>query len=55
MEDKYDVTVVVPVYKVEKYIRRCLESVMEQETDGLSIECVLVDDCSPDDSIAIAR
>ena len=55
MEDKYDVTVIVPVYNVEKYIRRCLQSVIEQQADGLSIECLLIDDCSPDDSIAIAR
>ena len=53
MEEKYDVTVIVPVYNVEKYIRRCLQSVLEQESDGLSIECLLIDDCSPDDSIAI--
>ena len=55
MEEKYDVTIIIPVYNVEKYIQRCLESVIEQETDELSIECLLIDDCTPDDSISIAQ
>lgn len=49
------VSVIIPVYKVEKYIQRCLESVIAQDCDGFSIECIIVDDCSPDRSIAIAE
>lgn len=41
------VSVIVPVYKVEKYIRRCVDSVIAQTfTD---FELILVDDGSPDD------
>ena len=52
---KVDVSIIVPVYKVEKYIRRCLESIIAQETEDICMECILVDDCSPDESVAIAR
>ncbi len=39
-------SIVVPVYKVEKYIRRCLDSLVNQRFG--SIEILLVDDGSPD-------
>ena len=41
-------TVIVPVYRVEKYLDRCLESVTGQTYKNLEI--LLVDDGSPDDS-----
>lgn len=42
------VSIIVPVYKVEKYIRECLDSILAQSfTDW---ECLLVDDDSPDNS-----
>ena len=47
------VSIIIPVYKVEKYIRTCLESVLRQ--DYHDIEIVIVDDCSPDSSIEIAK
>ena len=49
------ISIVIPVYNVEKYIERCLLSVMEQKNYEGYIECILVDDCTPDQSIAIAR
>jgi len=52
---EFDITIIVPIYKVESYIRRCLESVIAQETDSLRMECILVDDSSPDNSMKIAR
>jgi glycosyltransferase involved in cell wall biosynthesis len=40
------VSIIVPVYNVEKYITRCLDSILAQTfTD---FECILVDDASPD-------
>lgn len=43
------VSVIIPVYQVSDYVERCLKSVMSQTyTD---IECIIVDDASPDDSI----
>ena len=42
----YKVTIIVPVYKVEKYIRKCLDSIVAQTYNNL--EVILVDDGSPD-------
>lgn len=49
------ISIIIPVYNAEKYIRRCLESVIEQESDSFDIECVLVDDCTPDRSMDIVN
>ena len=40
------VSVIVPVYNVEKYIFRCVDSILSQTF--FDFECILVDDCSPD-------
>ena len=45
------ISIIIPVYKVEKYLRRCLDSVLNQTfTDW---EAICVNDCSPDNSGAI--
>jgi|GEM_PF-510676 len=43
------ISIIIPIYNVSSYIERCLQSVMRQ-TYG-EIECLIVDDASPDDSI----
>lgn len=45
------ISVIVPVYKVEKYLNRCVESIVNQTYDNLEI--ILVDDGSPDNCPAI--
>ena len=40
------ISVVIPVYKVEAYLDRCVESVVTQSYEKLDI--LLVDDGSPD-------
>lgn len=40
------VSVIIPVYKVEKYLVRCIESIIVQTYDN--IEIILIDDGSPD-------
>ena len=49
------ISVIIPVYNVEKYVRRSIESVLAQESADFNIECLIIDDCSPDDSMSIVR
>ena len=41
-----DLSIIVPVYNVEKYLKRCIESLLTQEK--LEYEIILVDDGSAD-------
>ena len=50
---KYDVTIGIPVYRSEAYIRRALESALNQTYS--SIEFLLVDDAGGDGSLAIIQ
>lgn len=51
MEEK--VSVIVPIYNVESYLRRCLDSLVKQKHQN--IEIIMVDDCSTDNSASIAK
>ena len=44
--EKDKISVIIPVYKVEKYLSQCVESVIKQSYKNLEI--ILVDDGSPD-------
>ena len=47
------VSVLVPVYNVEKYIERCARSVLDQSYDN--VEVVFVNDASPDKSVDVLQ
>ncbi len=47
------ISIIIPVYNVEQYIARCLDSCINQTLRD--IEIIIVDDCGSDDSIAIAQ
>ena len=47
------ISVIVPVYNVEKWIERCARSLFEQTLDD--IEYIFVDDCSTDNSIHVLK
>lgn len=51
--NEINVSIIVPVYNVEKYIERCLESIVAQTYRNL--EVIFVDDCGQDDSIGIVE
>lgn len=46
--EKHKISVIIPVYKVEKYLPKCLDSVINQTYKN--IEIILVNDGSPDKS-----
>lgn len=47
------VSIIIPVYNISNYIKRCLQSVVDQSYRDL--ECILVDDCGTDNSIEVAK
>lgn len=51
-EDKYELSLLVPVYNDEKYLNECLDSLIGQKT-GHSYQIVIVNDGSTDNSAAI--
>lgn len=52
VDDKVDLSIIVPVYNVEKYLAECLDSIVSQDTK-YNYEVICVDDGSPDNSIDI--
>mgnify|MGYP005781662729 CR=1 FL=1 len=53
MENKIKVSVIVPVYNVEQYLEKCLDSLVRQTLN--EIEIIVVDDGSQDNSRKIAE
>ena len=47
------VSIIVPIYGVEKYIERCARSLFEQTLDDL--ELLFIDDCTPDKSMEVLK
>lgn len=56
MKDSYLLSIIIPVYNVEKYIMKCVSSILEQILllqDKDSIEIIIVNDGTKDNSIKI--
>ena len=47
----FKVSIIVPIYRVEKFIEKCVHSLMKQTIQD--VEFIFVDDASPDDSVAL--
>ena len=52
-DNEIKVSIIIPVYNVEAYLRKCLDSVVGQTYGNLEI--IIVDDGATDDSYAICR
>lgn len=50
-KNEIKVSIIIPVYNVEKYLSKCLDSVLKQTLKEIEIICV--DDCSQDTSLDI--
>jgi len=46
-------SIIIPIYGVEKYIGRCLDSIISQEREGVDLECIIINDCTPDNSMEV--
>lgn len=53
MEEAIKVSILVPFYKVERYVGRCVESLFTQTYQN--IEYVFVNDCTPDRSMEVVN
>lgn len=53
MDYKYKVTIVIPVYNAEKYLRDCIESLLKQTIFQQDMEIILINDGSTDNSAEI--
>ena len=51
--NKFVVSIIIPVYNVEQYLRQCLDSVCNQTFK--EIEIIVVNDCSLDNSLQIIK
>lgn len=49
----YTLSLIIPIYKVQKYIEECLKSVLDQLPPNVEIICI--DDGSPDNSLELAK
>ncbi len=49
-----DISLIIPIYNVETFLKECLESVLHQTIDRTRLEVILVDDGSTDNSGRIA-
>lgn len=50
-----DISIIIPAYNAEQCIAKCIASIACQDTAGVSIECIIVNDCSTDRCVAVAQ
>lgn len=48
------VSIIIPVFNVEPYVKECLNSVIRQTYNG-NMECIVVDECGTDQSMAVVK
>lgn len=53
MHTKYQISIIVPVYNVEKYVEKCVKSLLNQTFKNYEI--ILIDDGSTDSSYEIIK
>ena len=54
-ENQIKLSIVVPCFNEEQTLERCLQHVLEIQDESLSLEIIIVDDCSADNSLKIAE
>ncbi len=55
MDNMLILSIIVPIYNVEKYLERCIESLFAQDIDVSDYEIIMVNDGSTDKSLSVAE
>ncbi len=55
MESEYTLSVIIAMYNSEKFIRKCIDSILESNLPQESFEIIVVNDGSKDQSVAIVE
>lgn len=50
-----DLSIIVPIYNVKKYVRACIESIYQQGLDEDRFEVILVNDGTKDKSMEVIQ
>ena len=53
MKKEVKLSIIVPCYKVEKYLPRCLDSLLNQTLEEIEVICI--NDGSPDNCLKIPK
>ena len=55
MSSKYNkqISVIIPVFNQERYIGRCIRSILDQSLPLSDYEIIVIDDCSYDNTLKI--
>ena len=54
-EEVIKLSIVIPCYNEEKTLKKCVERVLKISNEFLDLEIIIIDDCSTDGSLSIAR
>ena len=49
------ISVVIPLYNAEKYVKECIDSILAQTIGSNNLEIIVVDDCSTDSSFELVQ
>src|SRR5262245_63590429 len=53
--ERVKLSIVIPCYNEERTLEGCVDSVLAIQSESLELELIIVDDCSTDRSLAVAR
>jgi len=53
VQDNIQISVIIPVFNQERFIGRCLRSILSQSMDQKDYEVIVIDDCSRDNTLRV--
>ena len=53
VQDNIQISVIIPVFNQERFIGRCLRSILSQSMDQKDYEVIVIDDCSTDNTLRV--